>query len=88
VTLNAAEVLRWQDRIGRLERGRVADIIGVSGNPLKNIGELERVRVAMKDGADRRKRSFSQQQLIKEPESGRMWSATNAANADCADFLS
>jgi imidazolonepropionase-like amidohydrolase len=50
VTVNAAEMLGWQDRIGSIEPGKFADIIAVSGDPLKDIGELERVRFVMKDG--------------------------------------
>jgi imidazolonepropionase-like amidohydrolase len=50
VTTNAAEMLGWQDRIGPLESGKLADIVAVSGDPLADIAELERVRFVMKDG--------------------------------------
>ncbi len=50
-TLNAAELLGWTDRIGAIEPGRYADIIAVSGDPLADITELERVRFVMKGGA-------------------------------------
>ena len=46
----AAEMLGWQDRVGAIKPGRFADLIAVSGNPITNISELERVRFVMKDG--------------------------------------
>ena len=45
-----AEVLGWKDRIGSLEKGKYADIIAVSGDPLADITELERVKFVMKGG--------------------------------------
>jgi imidazolonepropionase-like amidohydrolase len=50
VTSNAAEVLGWQDRVGAIEVGKFADIVGVAGDPIADITELERVRFVMKDG--------------------------------------
>jgi imidazolonepropionase-like amidohydrolase len=49
-TTVAAEMMGWQDRIGSIEKGKFADIIAVSGDPLKDITELERVKVVMKGG--------------------------------------
>lgn len=49
-TMNAAESLGWQDRIGVLEAGKFADIIAVSGDPLADVTELERVLFVMKGG--------------------------------------
>lgn len=49
-TLNAAELLGWQDRIGTIEVNRFADLIAVEGDPLKDITELQRVRFVMKGG--------------------------------------
>jgi imidazolonepropionase-like amidohydrolase len=40
----------WQDRVGSLERSKFADVIAVSGDPLSDITELERVRFVMKGG--------------------------------------
>ena len=49
-TTVAAEMMGWQDHIGSIEKGKFADIIAVSGDPLKDITELERVRFVMKGG--------------------------------------
>jgi imidazolonepropionase-like amidohydrolase len=50
ITVNAAEMLGWQDRIGSIEPGKFADLVAVAGDPIADIGELERVRFVMKDG--------------------------------------
>jgi len=50
-TSAAAELLRWQDRIGALEAGLLADVIGVEGDPLKDVTVLERkIPFVMKGG--------------------------------------
>lgn len=49
-TINAAELLGAQKRVGSIENGKWADIIAVSGDPLKDISELERVKFVMKGG--------------------------------------
>lgn len=46
----AAELLRWDDRLGTLERGKQADIIAVPGNPLTDISALQRVSMVMIGG--------------------------------------
>ncbi|HXR33462.1 MAG TPA: amidohydrolase family protein [Verrucomicrobiae bacterium] len=50
-TSSAAELLGWSDKMGTIEAGKWADIVAVSGDPLKDITELERVRFVMKAGA-------------------------------------
>ena len=50
ITVNAAEMLGWQDKIGTLEPGKFADIVAVQGDPVADITELERVRFVMKGG--------------------------------------
>jgi imidazolonepropionase-like amidohydrolase len=50
VTTNAAEMLGWQDRVGSVEPGKLADLVAVAGDPIADITELERVRFVMKNG--------------------------------------
>jgi len=50
VTVNAAEMLGWSDRIGTIEPGKFADLVAVGSDPIADITELERVRFVMKDG--------------------------------------
>ena len=40
----------WADRVGTIERGKFADLVAVSGNPLTDITETERVKFVMKGG--------------------------------------
>jgi imidazolonepropionase-like amidohydrolase len=49
-TSEAAELLGWGDKMGTIEPGKWADIVGVSGDPLKDITTLERVNFVMKGG--------------------------------------
>jgi imidazolonepropionase-like amidohydrolase len=50
--MNAANMLNyhWDERIGSIEKGKFADLIAVSGNPLVDITEMQRVRFVMKGG--------------------------------------
>jgi len=49
-TMNNAEAMGWQDRIGSIDSGKFADLIAVSGDPLADITELQRVKFVMKGG--------------------------------------
>jgi imidazolonepropionase-like amidohydrolase len=49
-TLNAAEVLGIDRETGTLEAGKAADLIAVSGDPLKDVRTLESVSFVMKGG--------------------------------------
>jgi imidazolonepropionase-like amidohydrolase len=49
-TVNAAELLGWQDRIGAVEGGKYADLIAVEGDPLADITVLLQVKFVMKSG--------------------------------------
>lgn len=49
-TSEAAELLGWSDRMGTIEPGKWADLVAVSGDPLKDITELEKVKFVMKGG--------------------------------------
>jgi imidazolonepropionase-like amidohydrolase len=45
-----AEILGWSDRVGTLEPGKLADLVGVPGDPLRDITATERVGFVMKAG--------------------------------------
>jgi imidazolonepropionase-like amidohydrolase len=49
-TSNAARLLRMDDQIGSIEKGKVADLILVPGDPLKDIGAMRRPAFVMKSG--------------------------------------
>lgn len=49
-TIVNAEVMGWQDQIGSITKGKFADLIAVSGDPLADITELQRVKFVMKGG--------------------------------------
>jgi len=54
-TVNAADLLGWSDRVGAVAPGLLADLIAVSGDPLQDVTELERVKFVMKGGVVYRK---------------------------------
>ena len=49
-TIVNAEVLGWQNDMGSVEKGKYADIVAVSGDPLNDITELQRMKFVMKGG--------------------------------------
>jgi imidazolonepropionase-like amidohydrolase len=49
-TIVNADAIGWADRVGSLEKGKYADVIAVTGDPLADITELQRVRFVMKGG--------------------------------------
>jgi imidazolonepropionase-like amidohydrolase len=49
-TIINAEALGWKDQIGSVEEGKYADLVAVSGDPLADITELQRVKFVMKGG--------------------------------------
>lgn len=50
-TMNASDLLGWQQQIGTIEPDRFADLIAVEGDPLKDIAALQHVSFVMKGGA-------------------------------------
>jgi len=54
-TINGAKLLGWQEQIGVLKPGYLADIVAVPGNPLDDITALQRVTFVMKNGVVYRK---------------------------------
>ena len=49
-TIKAAELLGEKDRLGSIETGKLADIVAVNGDPLKDPKAFEKVVFVMKDG--------------------------------------
>jgi imidazolonepropionase-like amidohydrolase len=48
-TVNAG-IIHWQDKVGTIEKGKFADLIATSGDPLQNIAEMQHVKFVMKGG--------------------------------------
>jgi len=46
----AAQIIGWQDQVGTLEKGKFADLVAVSGDPLADITEMSRIMFVMKGG--------------------------------------
>jgi imidazolonepropionase-like amidohydrolase len=49
-TVVNADLLGWKDRLGEIAPGRLADVVAVEGDPLRDIGAARRVRFVMKGG--------------------------------------
>lgn len=49
-TMGAATLLKIDDKLGSLEQGKLADIIVVADNPLKDISKMEQVKLVIKNG--------------------------------------
>lgn len=49
-TLGASGLMGWQDRIGTIEAGKLADITAVDGDPVADITSMKRTVFVMKDG--------------------------------------
>jgi imidazolonepropionase-like amidohydrolase len=49
-TIVNAEVLGWGNEVGSIDKGKYADLVAVSGDPLADIAELQRVKFVMKGG--------------------------------------
>lgn len=45
-----AELLRWDDRLGTVQAGKLADLVAVGGDPLEDMKALERVEFVMVGG--------------------------------------
>ena len=56
-----AELLRWDDRLGTVQVGKLADLVAVSGNPIDDMKALERVAFVMIGG-----------RVVKTPENAGM----------------
>jgi len=49
-TSNAADLLGHASEIGSIKQGKFADLVAVTGDPLKDISVLENIEFVMKDG--------------------------------------
>ena len=48
--ISAAELLGVKDQLGSIEAGKIADVVAVDGDPLKDSQAYGRVVFVMKDG--------------------------------------
>ncbi len=58
-TLNGAEYLGVANRIGSIAAGKAADLVVITGDPSKNISDIENVQLVFKDGV-----GYDSQKLI------------------------
>jgi cytosine/adenosine deaminase-related metal-dependent hydrolase len=50
VTINAAKYTNVANELGSIERGKIADLIMVNGNPLEDVANAASVELVMKNG--------------------------------------
>jgi imidazolonepropionase-like amidohydrolase len=49
-TLHGAKLMRIDNELGTVEKGKIADLVAVEGDPLQNIALLKTIRFVMKEG--------------------------------------
>jgi imidazolonepropionase-like amidohydrolase len=49
-TWNAAELIGISDKTGSIEKGKLADIVAVDGDPVKDVQAMGKMKFVMKDG--------------------------------------
>ena len=49
-TMETAKLLRIDDKLGSIEKGKFADLIAVKGNPIDDISILKDIEIVIKDG--------------------------------------
>ncbi len=49
-TVVAADLLGLSDQLGSLQKGKLADVIAVDGDPLQDIKAMQKVTFVMKEG--------------------------------------
>ena len=49
-TVKAAELLKWDDRVGQIKEGYFADVVAFDDNPLEDMHVMEKCSFVMKDG--------------------------------------
>jgi imidazolonepropionase-like amidohydrolase len=49
-TIEAARLLRVEEKLGTLEPNKLADVVAVEGNPLEDISAMKHVVFVMKEG--------------------------------------
>jgi imidazolonepropionase-like amidohydrolase len=54
-TVTAAELLGMKDTLGTVEKGKLADIVAVPGDPVSDVSVMEKVDFVMKGGVVYRK---------------------------------
>ena len=49
-TLEAARLLKIDDRLGSIEANKIADVVAVRGNPIDDIRLMQQIVFVMKEG--------------------------------------